>query len=242
MLLNQNKRLDLQLKNFFKIVYEDKYIFVINKSAGLVVHPGSGNTSGTLMDMLLSHKKYLTHVPRAGIVHRLDKNTSGLIIIAKDINVYYKLINLIKYRNIIREYDAFVIGNLVSGGTISVPIIRNKKKRTSMMSHNSGRPSITHYKIIQKFNYYTHIRVKLETGRTHQIRVHMLHIKHPILGDPVYRLGNYTPKNLISKMNLFSRQALHASHIKFVHPIKNILVDCYVSLPKDMIDIIRFFE
>ncbi|WP_187306101.1 RluA family pseudouridine synthase [Buchnera aphidicola] len=226
-----------------KIVYEDKYILIINKPAGLVVHPGSGNINGTLMDILSLKKKYLINIPRSGIVHRLDKNTTGLMIIAKNIFTYFKLVNLIKYRNIIREYDAFVIGNVVSGGTVSIPISRNKKKRVCMMSNKNGKPSITHFKIIQKFHASTHVRLKLETGRTHQIRVHMLHIKHPILGDPVYKLGCSFPKNITKcayQMNLLDRQALHASHIKFLHPITNILVDCYIPLPKDMIYLMNY--
>ncbi|CAL4043132.1 Ribosomal large subunit pseudouridine synthase D [Buchnera aphidicola (Takecallis arundicolens)] len=227
-----------------KIIYEDEHILLINKPAGLVVHPGCGNLNGTLMDILLHKKKYLSKIPRAGIVHRLDKNTTGLMIIAKNNLTYNKLITLIKDRKITRKYDAFVIGHIISGGTVSAPITRNTKKRTCMMVNISGKPSVTHYQIVQRFNFYTHIHIQLESGRTHQIRVHMLHIKHPILGDPIYKISNYFPRNInikfLKKINLFSRQALHASHIKFFHPITNILIDCYATLPEDMVAIMKY--
>lgn len=243
MILNQ-KIFSIKYNIFLNILYEDKYIFLINKPSGLVVHPGCGNEDGTLLDILLHERCYLKDVPRSGIIHRLDKNTTGLMIIAKDSITYYKLIDLMKNRQIIREYDAFVLGKLISGGTVSIPIMRNIKNRISMITHKFGKKAITHYKIIQKFRFYTHIHLKLETGRTHQIRVHMLYLKHPILGDPLYKLGNNIPKNIlkknINKISSFHRQALHASHIKFIHPITNILVDCYSTLPHDMVNIIKY--
>lgn len=227
-----------------KIVYEDEHILLINKPEGLVVHPGCGNLNGTLMDILLHKKQYLSKIPRAGIVHRLDKDTTGLMIIAKNNFTYNKLISLIKERKITRKYDAFVTGYVISGGTVSAPITRHTKKRTCMMVNFSGKPAVTHYHIVQRFNFYTHIHIQLESGRTHQIRVHMLHIKHPILGDPIYKISNYSPrnikKNVLNQINLFSRQALHASHIKFFHPITNILIDCYAPLPRDMVNIIKY--
>ncbi|WP_343128069.1 RluA family pseudouridine synthase [Buchnera aphidicola (Takecallis taiwana)] len=244
MLYNKQISRPVLLNDFINIIYEDEYILLINKPAGLVVHPGHGNLDGTLMDILLDKNKFLAKIPRAGIVHRLDKNTTGLMIIAKDIFTYEKLIFLMKNRKIIRTYDAFVSGHLTSGGIISQPITRHSKKRTCMMVNTTGKTSITHYQIVQRFNFYTHIHIKLETGRTHQIRVHMLYLKHPILGDPTYKITNYYPKhikkNFLNKINLFSRQALHASHIKFVHPITNCLIDCYTELPKDMVDIVKY--
>ncbi|CAL4322357.1 RluA family pseudouridine synthase [Buchnera aphidicola] len=241
-----NKMRKIFFKNgfFLHIVYEDQYIFIINKPKNIVIHSGRNVNSTTLMDMLLIKYPFLYHVPRAGIVHRLDKNTTGLLIIAKDTITYYSMVTLIKNRMVIREYDAFVFGNLISSGSVNLPIIKKIRKNIRMVVHNSGKISVTHYKIIQRFKYYTHVHLKLETGRTHQIRLHMLNIKKPILGDPLYQLRNCFPlkinTNVLNKLKLFSRQALHASHIKFFHPIINVIVDCYLSLPKDMIEIMKY--
>ncbi|CAL4322380.1 RluA family pseudouridine synthase [Buchnera aphidicola] len=225
------------------IVYEDSDILIINKSFGLVVHPGNGNPKGTLLNALLYRNIAFHSIPRAGIVHRLDKNTTGLMIIAKNITVYLKLKKLMKDKKIIRKYDAFVLGNLVSGGKINIPIIRNPKKRIYMTTNDVGKSAITYYKIIQKFRYYTHLNIKLETGRTHQIRVHMLYIRFPILGDPVYFLRNdfsRIPIDCLNKVKFFHRQALHASYITFVHPITNIIISCYAAIPSDMVNIIKY--
>lgn len=218
------------------IIYEDKELLIINKPSGLVVHPGFGNEKGTILNALLYHYKDIRHLPRAGIVHRLDKDTSGLMVIAKTIFSYHYLLKLLKKRKIIREYQAFVRGKMISGGTVNEPIMRNRNKRTCMMIHPLGKHAITHYKIINRFDFYTHIVVRLETGRTHQIRVHMLHIKYPLIGDPLYhginRLINYEKNK--EKIYNFKRQALHAHHISFYHPTSHNLMSCTIPLPKDM--------
>ncbi|CAL4322195.1 Ribosomal large subunit pseudouridine synthase D [Buchnera aphidicola (Pterocallis alni)] len=226
------------------IFYEDYNILIINKPAGLVVHPGNGNHHGTLLNALLYRNKNIQYIPRCGIIHRLDKNTTGLIIIAKDIITYLRLIDLMKKKEIIRQYQAFVFGNLTSGDIISAPIMRDINRRIRMMVHKDGKPSITYYNIIQKFQYYTHLNIQLFTGRTHQIRLHMMYIKHPVLGDPVYKLRNCIPKKIKKKfffrIQFCSRQCLHASHIKFIHPIIHKDMSFYVSIPDDMMNIIKY--
>jgi len=227
---------------FLNIIYEDNDILVINKPAGLVVHPGSGNEKGTILNALLYHYKYIKDLPRAGIVHRLDKNTSGLMVIAKTLFSYNYLLSELKKRKITREYEAIVKGKMISGGTINQPIMRHHSKRTCMMVHHLGKKSVTHYKIINRFKFHTHIAIKLETGRTHQIRVHMLHIKHPLVGDPYYGGSNiqlnYIKDKKINKIYQFSRQALHASHLSFHHPANNNLVSWTIPLPYDMQELI----
>ncbi|ALD15339.1 23S rRNA pseudouridylate synthase [Buchnera aphidicola (Aphis glycines)] len=224
------------------IIYEDNNLLVINKPPGLVVHPGAGNDTGTVLNGLLYYYKNSRYLPRCGIIHRLDKNTSGLMIIAKTICAYYYLIKLLKDKKIIREYQAIVKGNVISGGIINSPIMRNPKKRTSMIVHSSGKPAITHYKIIQRFKFYTHLLLRLETGRTHQIRVHMLHINYPLLGDPLYNGINYSnncsKKKYFYINKIFPRQALHAHYIEFLNPSTKNLMSFKVDLPKDMKNLI----
>ncbi|WP_367675981.1 RluA family pseudouridine synthase [Buchnera aphidicola] len=226
------------------IIYEDNNILIINKPVGLVIHPSCGNINGTLLNALLYYNADLNSIPRSGIIHRLDKNTTGLMVIAKDLYSYEKLVFLLRKREIIREYDALVFGRIVSGGTINYPIMRHIKKRICMMAHMSGKISITHYKIIKKLKYYTHLRIRIETGRTHQIRVHMLHIRHPILGDPLYKTRNHIPQGIsrkyFEKIRLFSRQALHASKISFFHPITNKYMNFKIPLSLDMLKIIQY--
>lgn len=226
------------------IIYEDYNILIVNKPAGLVVHPGNGNHHGTLLHALLYRNKNIQYIPRCGIIHRLDKNTTGLIIIAKDIITYLTLIALMKKKEIIRQYQAFVFGHLTSGDIIIAPIMRDINRRIRMMVHRDGKPSITYYNIIQNFQYYTHLNIQLFTGRTHQIRLHMLYIKHPVLGDPVYKLRNCIPKKIKKKIffriQSFSRQCLHASHIKFIHPIIRQDMSFYVSIPDDMMNMMKY--
>ncbi|QCI20535.1 23S rRNA pseudouridine(1911/1915/1917) synthase RluD [Buchnera aphidicola (Brachycaudus cardui)] len=228
------------------IIYEDNDILVINKPAGLVVHPGSGNNTGTILNALLYHYKNIKYLPRAGIVHRLDKDTTGLMVVAKTIYAYNYLLKILKKRKITREYQGIVKGNMISGGIINAPIMRHHMKRTSMMVHSLGKTSITHYKIINRFKYHTHISIRLETGRTHQIRVHMLYIKHPLVGDPCYkgieRGINYKKNEDINKIYTFPRQALHASHISFVHPVTQNLMSWTVSLPEDMKKLLVYLQ
>ncbi|ANZ22604.1 23S rRNA pseudouridylate synthase [Buchnera aphidicola (Diuraphis noxia)] len=221
------------------IVYEDNEILVINKPAGLVVHPGAGNNTGTIFNALLYHYKNIKYLPRAGIVHRLDKNTSGLMVIAKTIFSYNFLLKLLKKRKISREYQGIVKGKMISGGTINAPIMRHHKKRICMMVHHLGKKSVTHYKIINGFKCHTHILIRLETGRTHQIRVHMLHIGYPLVGDPLYRglnrcISYQKYQDVYKKKYQFSRQALHASHIAFCHPASRSLMSWTIPLPQDM--------
>ncbi|WP_167553836.1 23S rRNA pseudouridine(1911/1915/1917) synthase RluD [Buchnera aphidicola] len=227
---------------FLNIIYEDNEILVINKPAGLVVHPGSGNEKGTILNALLYHYKNIKDLPRAGIVHRLDKDTSGLMVIAKTVFSYHYLLSELKKRKITREYEAIVKGKMISGGTINQPIMRHRTKRTCMMVHHLGKKSVTHYKIINRFKFHTHIAIGLETGRTHQIRVHMLYIKHPLVGDPYYGGSkiqlDYIKDKKLNKIYQFSRQALHASHLSFHHPANNNLVSWTIPLPNDMQELI----
>lgn len=230
---------------FLNIIYEDNHILIINKPAGLVVHPGAGNKDGTILNALLYLYKNIHTIPRCGIVHRLDKNTSGLMMIAKTLVSYNKLVKLLKKRKIVREYQAIVKGKMITGGTVNVPIMRHPFKRTCMVAHPLGKESVTHYKIIYCFKFHTHIMLKLETGRTHQIRVHMLHIKHPVLGDPLYSGINYCLKNFKQDKNYlekygFFRQALHAHYIEFIHPITKKLMSWTIPLPQDMKDLLLY--
>lgn len=242
----QNLILNLPEKISLNIMYEDNDILIINKPAGLVVHPGAGNNKGTVLNALLYHYKNIKYLPRAGIVHRLDKDTTGLMVIAKTIEAYIYLVKLLKKRKITREYQGIVKGNMITGGTINAPIMRHHTKRTSMTVHNLGKKAITHYKILNRFKYHTHILIRLSTGRTHQIRVHMLHIKHPLVGDSVYKgvdYGiNYKKNENTSKIYKFSRQALHASHISFQHPITQNLMSWTASLPEDMKELLVYLK
>ncbi|QIQ41984.1 MAG: 23S rRNA pseudouridine(1911/1915/1917) synthase RluD [Buchnera aphidicola (Microlophium carnosum)] len=240
--LTKDVLLNIPENIFLNIIYEDDAILVINKPAGLVVHPGSGNTKGTILNSLLYHYKNIENLPRAGIVHRLDKDTSGLMVIAKTIFSYNYLLELLKKRKIIREYEAVVKGVMISGGTIQEPIMRNHTKRMCMMVHHLGKQSVTHYRIINRFKLHTHIAIKLETGRTHQIRVHMLYIKYPLVGDPYYGGSNiqldYIKDKNTNKTYKFFRQALHAKYLSFHHPITKNLISWTIPLPQDMQELI----
>jgi len=228
------------------IVYEDDDVLVINKPTDLVVHPGAGCVNGTILNALL-YKDHLFHkIPRAGIVHRLDKNTTGLMLIAKNIIAYEILVKYLKNREIIREYEAIVVGNIISGGTVKKPINRHKKNRIKMCVSAVGKKATTHYRIIERFKYHTHLRVQLETGRTHQIRVHMLYIMYPILGDPVYCGKFSNPKGIskivLNEISFFSRPALHASKLRFFHPRTNKLMEFSIELPADMKKLIHILK
>lgn len=214
---------DLELN----IVYEDDDIIIINKPANLVVHPGAGNQQGTLVNALLHHAPNLSLIPRAGIIHRLDKDTTGLLVVAKSLAAHTKLVEQMQAREIIRVYEAIVWGILPAGGTINAPIGRHPSDRMKMAVVLDGKPAITHYRIIKKYPRHTHLRVQLETGRTHQIRVHMAHIRHPVVGDKVYaRRYQGEPR--------FSRQALHAKYLELDHPISKEKLSFEADLPEDM--------
>jgi 23S rRNA pseudouridine1911/1915/1917 synthase len=228
-------------KIFLNIVYEDKYLLIVNKQSSLVVHPGFGNYSGTLLNGLINRYKYIKKIPRAGIIHRLDKDTSGLIIVAKTSTSYFLLKKMMKNREIIREYKAIVLGQIKYGGLINAPISRNIKKRTCMAVNSFGKKAITYYFVKKVYKYYTLLKLRLETGRTHQIRVHMLYIKHPILGDKKYKYNfNFFPglqkSSEFYKIKNFPRQALHAYKISFIHPIINKRIFIKLKLPQDMLD------
>ena len=221
------------------IVYEDDDILVINKPAGFVVHPGAGNPDGTVLNALLHHCPQLDVVPRAGIVHRLDKDTTGLMVVAKTIAAQTNLVEALQAREITREYEAIANGIMTAGGVVDEPIGRHATKRTHMAVTFSGRPSVTHYRVMEKFRLHTRLRLRLETGRTHQIRVHMAHITHPLVGDPVYGGRPRPPKNaseeLREMLRQFKRQALHAAMLSLYHPITGEQMTWHADIPEDMV-------
>ncbi len=216
------------------IVFEDAALMVINKPAGLVVHPGSGNWQGTLLNALLYHCPALSRVPRAGIVHRLDKDTSGLLVVAKTLAAQTDLVRQLQARSVHREYMALAHGQLSIGGTVDAPIGRHASQRTRMAVVGSGREAVTHYSIERRFEECTLVRCKLETGRTHQIRVHMAHIGHPLVGDPVYGKRRCRSEAL----QAFPRQALHALQLGLIHPVSGEAMSWSAPLPEDMLALI----
>lgn len=228
------------------IIYEDEAIIVLNKPAGLVVHPGAGNQVGTLLNALLHHDPNLATLPRAGIVHRLDKNTSGIMVVARTLPAHTSLIHQLLKRSVIREYDTVVQGELISGGSIDEPIGRHHLQRTKMAVVASGKPAITHYRIKERFIHFTRLSVKLETGRTHQIRVHMAHCNHPVLGDPVYGGRLKIPANCTAEireyLQHFRRQALHAIRLTLIHPVSGKELSWEAPIPDDyqrLLDVLR---
>ncbi len=225
------------------IVYEDEDLIIINKPAGLIVHPGAGAPNNTLLNALLHVDSKLSTIPRAGIVHRLDKNTTGLLVIARNLAAHHFLTQAMKARKIERDYQAIVNGVLISGGKIDTKIGRHPTVRTRMAVVESGRHAVTHYRVIERFRAHTHIHVKLETGRTHQIRVHLMHIHHPIVGDNTYgrRLvlpSNCTPE-LKQTLREFPRQALHAFRLKLPHPKDEHPCEWQAPLPDDMLNLLQ---
>jgi 23S rRNA pseudouridine1911/1915/1917 synthase len=224
------------------IVYEDEDILVINKPRGLVVHPGAGNPDGTVLNALLHHFPAIADVPRAGIVHRLDKDTTGLMVVAKTVPAQTHLVESLQLREITREYEAVAIGRMTAGGTVDEPISRHSTKRTHMAVHPTGKPATTHYRIMEHFRVHTRLRLRLETGRTHQIRVHMAHINHPLVGDQLYGGRPRPPKgaseSFIAMLRKFDRQALHATMLRLYHPISGIEMEWHAPLPQDMVDLI----
>jgi 23S rRNA pseudouridine1911/1915/1917 synthase len=228
------------------IVYEDDDILVINKPAGLVVHPGAGNPDGTVLNALLHHCPEIGVVPRAGIVHRLDKDTTGLMVVAKTIAAQTNLVEALQLREITREYEAVANGLMTAGGIVDEPIGRHPTKRTNMAVTISGRPSVTHYRVMEKYRLHTRLRLRLETGRTHQIRVHMSHITHPLVGDPVYGGRPRPPKNstpeLLAKLRSFKRQALHAAMLSLYHPVTGELMTWHADLPDDFVELVELLH
>jgi 23S rRNA pseudouridine1911/1915/1917 synthase len=224
------------------IVYKDKDIFIVNKPAGLVVHPGAGNSAGTLQNALLNLDPKLEKLPRAGIVHRLDKETSGLMVVARTLPAHTALTRMIEAHEVERHYEAICSGVMTAGGTIDAAIDRHPTDRVRMAVRNTGRDAITHYRVLHRFRGHTHVRVKLETERTHQIRVHLAHIKYPIVGDNVYGGRLLLPKGatpeLVEALRNFPRQALHAAQLDLDHPITGKRISCVAPLPQDMQDLL----
>jgi ribosomal large subunit pseudouridine synthase D (EC 5.4.99.-) len=221
------------------IVYEDDDLLVINKPAGLVVHPGAGCPDGTLLNGLLYRYPEIGDVPRAGIVHRLDKDTTGLMVVAKTIPAQTRLVRALQKRKITREYEAIAIGNMTGGGLVDKPIGRHATKRTHMAVHELGKPAITHYRVAEHFRGHTRLRLRLETGRTHQIRVHMAYLNHPLVGDPLYGGKAKPPRHaddaLIQGLRQFRRQALHAAMLRLDHPVTGEQMEWHAPIPDDMV-------
>ncbi|MFW1677246.1 23S rRNA pseudouridine(1911/1915/1917) synthase RluD [Pontibacter sp. JAM-7] len=220
------------------VVYEDDAIIVINKPAGLVVHPAAGHHDGTLLNALLHHCPDIAQVPRAGIIHRLDMDTTGLMVVAKTIPAQTELVTQLQSREMGREYEAIVHKVMTGGGTVDEPMGRHTKNRQKMAVVGVGKEAITHYRVLEKFRAHTHVRLKLETGRTHQIRVHMSHIHYPLVGDQLYggrfRLPKGISDDLLEALRGFRRQALHAKKLELWHPETGELVSWEIDLPQDI--------
>ena len=220
------------------IVYEDDAVLIINKDAGSVVHPAAGNRSGTILNGLLHLIPDLKTIPRAGIVHRLDKDTTGIMVVAKTSGSYASLVNQLTQRTIKREYEAVVVGVLTGGGVVNAPIGRHPVHRKKQAVNEAGKEAITHYRIISRYRSHTHVQLNLETGRTHQIRVHMAHINHRLVGDPLYggrlQMPVASSPGLTNILQNFKRQALHAKSLTFMHPETGRQVSWEVETTNDM--------
>ncbi|WP_068829187.1 23S rRNA pseudouridine(1911/1915/1917) synthase RluD [Pseudomonas sp. BMS12] len=221
------------------IVYEDEHLLVIDKPAGLVVHPAAGHADGTLLNALLHHVPDIINVPRAGIVHRLDKDTTGLMVVAKTLQAQTKLVDQLQKRSVSRIYECISIGVITAGGTINAPIGRSSANRQRMAVIDGGKPAVTHYRVLERFRSHTHVRVKLETGRTHQIRVHMTHVGYPLVGDPLYagrfRIPPAASPTLVQTLREFPRQALHARFLELEHPETGKRMKWESPLPEDLV-------
>jgi 23S rRNA pseudouridine1911/1915/1917 synthase len=226
-----------------ELVHEDKHVLVVNKPAGLVVHPGAGNPAGTLQNALLHFDPKLAALPRAGIVHRIDKETSGLLVIARTLASHTALTEMIEAHAVQRHYEAVCVGVMTAGGTIDKPIGRHSTDRVKMMIRSDGRDAVTHYRVVARFRAHTHVRVQLETGRTHQIRVHLSHAGYPLIGDGVYGKRLVIPRGATPAFDAvlrnFKRQALHAAELQFAHPITNKSISCKAPLPTDMKQLLK---
>ncbi len=224
------------------IAYEDESVLVINKPAGLVVHPGAGNPGGTLMNALLAHDASLARLPRAGIVHRLDKDTSGLLVIGRSEAACNALSEQLANRSLHREYQAVCIGVMTGGGTVDAPIDRHPVDRVRMTIRSDGRPAVTHYRVIERFRAHTWVRAMLETGRTHQIRLHLAHVGYPLVGDPVYGKRLLIPREATPELDAvlrgFRRQALHAAKLKLAHPTDGRELEIEAPVPADFAELV----
>lgn len=233
------------------IVHEDDSLLVINKPPGLVVHPAAGNPDGTLLNGLLHHNPAQAQIPRAGIVHRLDKDTSGLMVVAKTLPAQTSLVQQLKARSVSRQYDAIVQGAVSGGGTVDAPIGRHRQNRLKMAvlasaGERGGKEAITHYRVQERFRAHTLLRCKLETGRTHQIRVHMAHIRHPLVGDPLYggrpKLPPEASTELVRALQQFPRQALHAAELSLLHPKTGEEMHWRAPMPADMLRLLELLR
>lgn len=224
------------------IVYGDDHILVLNKPVGLVVHPAPGNRDGTLVNALLHYAPELARIPRAGVVHRLDKDTSGLLVVARTLSAHKQLVEQLQARLFLREYQALVVGVMPSGGTVDAPIGRHSMNRKRMAVVTKGKPAVTHHRVLERFGAHSHISLRLETGRTHQIRVHMAHIHYPIVGDPVYGGRHRMPADCSESLRIqlqgFRRQALHASQLGIKHPVSGEMLTWRQPLAADMTKLI----
>lgn len=228
------------------VIHEDEALIVIDKSPGVIVHPGAGNPVGTLVNGLLHRYPELANLPRAGIVHRLDKDTSGLLVVARTLAAHKSLVGQLQARTMGREYEAVACGVMTAGGEVREPVGRHPTQRTRMAVRESGRPAVSHYRVVERFRAHTWIRVSLESGRTHQIRVHMAHIRYPLVGDPVYggrlRLPPGIRPELEAILRGFRRQALHAGRLALIHPLDGEPRTWTAPLPDDfrhLIDALR---
>ena len=232
------------------ILYEDDELLVLNKPAGLVVHPAVGHEDGTLLNALLHYCPALELLPRAGIVHRLDKETTGLMVVAKTLPAQTALVEQLQARSVHREYEAVVAGLLTGGGTVDAPLGRHPRdrQRRAVVREDApgGKPAVTHYRLIHRYRAHTHVRCLLETGRTHQIRVHMAHINHPLVGDPLYggrfRIAAGMSADRVEALRHFPRQALHARKLELIHPGSGEPMSWESELPLDMVDLLDLLE
>jgi 23S rRNA pseudouridine1911/1915/1917 synthase len=227
------------------LMHEDDDVIVVNKPIGLVVHPAAGNYSGTLLNGLLAHCPTLSTLPRAGIVHRLDKDTSGLMVVAKNLAAHHDLVAQLQERTVSRHYEAIVHGVATAGGTVDAPIGRHpvQRQKRAVYDGPDSRPAVTHYRVKTRFRSHTHLQVQLETGRTHQIRVHMAHVGMPIVGDQVYGGRLKPPRGaappLLEFLQKFRRQALHAGALGFEHPATGEYMQWEAPMPADLLELLQ---
>jgi 23S rRNA pseudouridine1911/1915/1917 synthase len=245
--LNQKQNNDWSAEKIpLNVVYEDEDIIVINKQFGLVTHPGAGNWSGTLANALLYYDPVLSTLDRAGIVHRLDKNTSGLMVIARNEKSQKYLVEQLQRHSVDREYSAIVYGHMIAGGTVDEPIGRDPKDRVKQAVLMSGKDAITHYRAIDRFKSHTHVKAILETGRTHQIRVHLSYVGHSLIGDPMYggrvRFPKKASEELKDALLNFKRQALHSKKLSLTHPISGESMSWKAPLPDDMTKLLEVLK
>jgi 23S rRNA pseudouridine1911/1915/1917 synthase len=228
------------------ILHSDQDIIIVNKPAGLVVHPAAGNPDGTLQNALLNYDESLAALPRSGIVHRLDKDTSGVMVVARSLRAHNSLVEQIQSRKMSRVYRAVATGNMVAGGTVEASVGRHPKDRKRMAVVRSGKHAVSHYRVLKRYDGATYLEVALETGRTHQIRVHMAHIGHPLAGDPVYgramKIKRGFPPGLVEAIRSFPRQALHAHKLKLTHPGSQLDVKYKAPLPDDFNQLLATLE